>query len=210
MNILIIGASRGVGRQAVQQALDAGHHVTAFARDPSSLPSGHERLTLLPGDATNEADVRRAVVGRDAVVSALGSDNRRGPTQLYSTATANLVRTMSEAGVCRLIVLSNFGVLSEGSGNLATALLAWAVRLGLRDTLRDHRRALGYLQHSSLDWTAIRPMALTDGPRTGVYRVVPDGLPSGGMRISRADVADFMLKLLAGSQSGGQLPALAY
>lgn len=210
MKILIIGASRGVGRIAMQQALEKGHHVTAFARDPSSLPSTHERLTVLRGDATNEADIRHAVEGHDAVISALGSDNRRGPTQLYSTATANLVRAMNEAGVCRLIVLSNFGVLSEGSRHPLTALLAWAVRLGIRDTLADHRLAIEYLQRSSLDWTAIRPMALTDGPHTGVYRVVPDGLPSGGARISRADVADFMLRQLVGRLSSGQIPALAY
>lgn len=209
MKILIIGASRGVGRLAMQQALENGHHVTAFARDPSALP-GHERLTVLRGDATNEADIRHAVAGHDVVISALGSDNRREPTQLYSTATDNLVRAMSEAGVSRLVVLSNFGVLSEGSRHPLTALLAWAVRLSIRDTLADHRLALGYLERSSLDWTAIRPMALTDGPRTGVYRVVADGLPSGGMRISRADVADFMLRQLVTPLSGGQLPALAY
>lgn len=210
MKILIIGASRGVGRMATQQALEQGHHVTALARDPSSLPSEHDRLTVLRGDATNESDIRRAVDGNDAVISTLGSDNRRGPTRLYSTATANLVRAMSDAGVRRLVVLSNFGVLSEGSCHPLTASLAWVARMVLRDTLADHRLALQYLQKSSLDWTAIRPMALTDGRHTGVYRVVSEGLPSGGARISRADVADFMLKQLAGRVSGGQVPALAY
>lgn len=210
MNLLIIGASRGVGRLAVQQALDKGHRVTAFARDPSSLPSGQERLTVFRGDATNKDDVLEAVPGHDAVVSALGSDNRRGPTQLYSTAAANIVRAMTEAGVRRLIVLSNYGVLSEGSRHPLTALLAWAVRLAIRDTLADHRLALEYLRRSSLDWIAIRPMTLTNGPHTGIYRVAPNGLPSGGTRIARADVADFMLKQLAAPRSSGQLPALAY
>lgn len=210
MNILIIGASRGVGRHVVQQALDKGHHVTAFARDPSTLPSSHERLAVLRGDATNKAEVRNAVPGHDAVVSALGSDSRRGPTQLYSTATANMVRAMNETGVHRLIVLSNYGVLSEGSGHPVTALLAWAVRLAIRDTLADHRLALEHLKRSSIEWVAIRPMALTNGAHTGIYRVVPNGLPNGGTRISRADVADFMLKQVVNSMSGGQVPALAY
>ncbi|CAN7267000.1 SDR family oxidoreductase [Devosia sp. LjRoot16] len=209
MNILIIGASRGVGRLAVEQALDAGHHVTAFARNPSSLPI-HEHLTLAQGDATNDADVRKAVAGHDAVISALGSDHRRGPTQLYSTATTNLIEAMSSADVSRLIVLSNFGVLSESSHHPLTALLVWAVRLGIRHTLADHRLALRYLQRSTLDWTAVRPMALTDGPRTRNYRVVRDGLPNGGTRISSADVADFMLKQLIDSPFKGKLPALAY
>lgn len=210
MNILIIGASRGVGRLAMQQALAAGHQVTAFARNVSFLPSRQEQLRLVYGDATSEADVRNAVAGHDAVVSALGSDNRRGPTQLYSTSAANIVRAMSDAGVRRLVVLSNFGVLSEGSTHPLTALLAWAVQLGIRDTLADHRLALSHLQQSALDWTAIRPMALTDGPHTGVYRVVTDGLPSGGIRISRADVADFMLKQLTSPAFSGKVPAVAY
>ena len=209
MKILVVGASRGVGRLAVEQALDAGHCVTAFARNLSSLPS-HEQLTLVRGDATSLTDVRNAVAGHDAVISAPGSERRGGPTRLYSTATANIVEAMSEAGIGRLIVLSNFGVLSESSSHPLTALLAWAVRLGIRETLADHRLALQHLRRSPLDWTAIRPMALTDGPRTGVYRVTPNGLPRGGTRISRADVADFMLKQLIDPASNGKLPALAY
>ena len=209
MNLLIIGASRGVGRLAVEQALERGHDVTAFARNPSSLPN-HERLTVVHGDATRLEDVCNAVPGHDVVVSALGSDNRRGPTKLYSTATANIVQAMTAAGMRRLIVLSNYGVLSEGSAHPLTALLAWAVRLVIRETLADHRRALEHLRRSSLDWIAVRPMALTNGPRTGIYRVASEGLPGGGTRISRADVADFMLKQLASPLSSGQLPALAY
>jgi hypothetical protein len=117
---------------------------------------------------------------------------------------------MTDADVRRLIVLSNYGVLSEGSRHPLTALLAWAVRLAVRDTLADHRLALEHLKRSSLDWIAIRPMALTNGPHTGIYRVASKGLPSGGTRISRADVADFMLKQLATPLPSGQLPALAY
>jgi putative NADH-flavin reductase len=209
MKLLIIGASRGIGLEAVQQALAAGHHVTAFARSPASTPV-ESRLTWLSGDATNPADVDAAVAGRDAVISTLGSDNRRGPTHLYSTATTNLVRAMSASGVHRLVVLSNFGVLGESSCHPLTALMALGVRLGIRETLADHGLALAQLRKSSLDWTAIRPMALTDGPYTGLYRVAVDGLPAGGTRISRRDVADFMLKQLTSSAFLGQAPALAY
>ncbi len=209
MRILVIGASRGVGRLVVQQALDAGHNVTAFARDLSGIPDLHKPLRVLSGDATNEVDICRAVAGHDAVVSALGSDNRHGPTRLYSTAAANLVRGMSDAGISRLVVLSNFGVLSESSWHPTTALITCAVRLAIRDTLADHRLAIEAFKRSNLDWAAVRPMALFDGKHTGVYRVVSEGLPSGGWHISRADVADFMLRQLADT-SGQRTPAIAY
>lgn len=209
MNVLIIGASRGVGLLAVQQALAAGHRVTAFARSPATTPAG-SRLTWISGDALNPADIDAAMAGQEAVISTLGTDNRRGPTQLYSAATHNIVRAMDAAGVHRLIVLSNFGVLAERSCHPLTGLMALGVQLGIRDTLADHGRALDQLRRSSLDWTAIRPMALTDGAHTGIYRVAREGLPAGGTRISRPDVADFMVKQLASPAFLGQAPALAY
>lgn len=210
MKILICGASRGVGRCAVQQALEGGHEVTAFARNPSSLPRDQPRLTIVAGDATNPADVARAVVGHDAVLSTLGPDSRKGSTTLHSTAASAIVHAMTRSGVRRLIALSNFGVLSEGSAHPVTGLLAWMVRHSIRDALADHRLALQQMQDSSLDWIAVRPMALTNGAHTGKYRVVADGLPRGGTHISRADVADFMLKQVAAPQFNGKVPALAY
>ena len=210
MKIIVFGASRGVGRSVVDQALARGHEVTAFARDPSSMDRFDDRLKGVAGDATDPTDVADAIPGHDAVFVTLGADNRRGATTLYSKAAENIVAAMSAAGVKRLIALSNFGVLGESSSHPLTALLAMAVRFVTRDMLADHRLALSHFRQSSLDWTAVRPMALTDGPLKGVYRISLDALPSGGSRISRLDVADFMLKELDERRFVGQVPALAY
>jgi putative NADH-flavin reductase len=210
MKIIVVGASRGVGRSVVDQALARGHEVTAFARDPSSMDRFDDRLKGIAGDATDPEDVADAIPGHDAVFMTLGADNRRGATTLYSKAAENIVAAMSTAGVKRLIALSNFGVLGESSSHPLTALLAMAVRFITRDMLADHRLALSHFRQSSLDWTAVRPMALTDGPLQGAYRISLDALPSGGSRISRLDVADFMLKELDERRYVGQVPALAY
>jgi putative NADH-flavin reductase len=210
MKMAIIGAGRGVGRHAVEQALDLGHDVTAFARNADAVRHLGGRLTITAGDVTDPADVQRALAGQDTVLCTLGADDRQAATTLYSTAARNLAEAMPRAGVDRLIFLSNFGVLGEGSWHPATALLAMMVRRAIEGTLADHRRALDHHGGSPLRWTAVRPMALTKGARTGRYRVAPEGLPFGGTRISRADVADFMLKQIGDERYLGLAPAIAY
>jgi putative NADH-flavin reductase len=210
LKVIVFGASRGVGAHAVQQALAAGHDVTAFARKAESIAQSHERLTIVAGDVTNPLDVAAAMPGHDAALVTLGADNRRAPTSLYSDAIANVIRAMRLSGARRLVALSNFGVLGETSGHPLTATLATLVRFAIRHTLVDHRKALELLHSSPVDWTAVRPMALNHGPRTGNYRVARKGLPSGGMRISRADVADFMIRQLDDKDHVRGTPALAY
>lgn len=209
MKLAILGASRGVGWHAVEQALGLRHDVTAFARDISTLQHFGERVTTVAGDVTSPSDVERGLAGQDAVLCTLGADDRRATT-LYSTAARNLADAMPKAGVGRLIFLSNFGVLDEASWHPATGLLAMIVRRAIPGTLADHRRALDHLRASSLRWTAVRPMRLTDGALTGRYRTASDGLPFGGTKIARADVADFMLKQLGDESSVGRAPAIAY
>ena len=210
MKIVIFGASRGVGRHAVEQALSLGHNVTAVARNAGTLQHLGGRATTVTGDVTSPSDVERSLAGQDAVLCTLGADDRRVANRLYSTAARTLAEAMPRAGVGRLIFLSNFGVLGEGSWHPATGLLASVVRRAIPGTLADHRCAIDHLRASSLRWTAVRPMALTNGVLTERYRVAPDGLPFGGTRISRADVADFMLKQLRDEQFLGLAPAIAY
>jgi putative NADH-flavin reductase len=117
---------------------------------------------------------------------------------------------MDDQGVRRLMFLSNFGVLGEKGSGAPTAAVVFLAKLTLRPTLEDHRRALDELRKHDSEWIAVRPMMLTDGARTGEYRVALDGLPRGGARISRADVADFMLKQVTSGEYVHRVPAIAY
>lgn len=209
MKILIVGAGRGVGRAVAERAIGMGHEVVGLVRSMPAAEPALPGVTYTQGDASLSADIDRRVSGQDAVICTLGAD--RGPTvSLYSAAARNLVSAMSKHSVRRLIYLSNFGVLGERSPHPVTALMTALVRLTLQSTLADHREALRVLDQSDLNWTAVRPMALTNGKARGAYRVSRSALPAGGFRIARADVADFMLKELDSELYSRAAPAIAY
>lgn len=209
MNIVIIGATGGVGRLLVERTLEEGHQVTAAVRNPVALTMIHDRLRIVTCDVRDQASVDRAVAGHDAVFCTLGEPSR-GPTTLYSTGARNVVRAMRANSVPRVVFLSNFGILDETAADMAGALLLFMVRRFIRHTLDDHRRALDEIRAQAAEWVVVRPLALTNGPRTGQYRVAVEGLPPKGTKIARADVADFMLRQATATEYLNQAPALAY
>ncbi|GIW37780.1 MAG: NmrA family transcriptional regulator [Meiothermus sp.] len=192
MKIVVFGASRGVGLQVVQQALEQGHSVTAFARNPS-FPN-HAHLSVMRGDIFDPEVVSRAVQGQDAVVIALGAGNQAGD-QTRSQGTAHIVRAMQQYGVRRVVAVSSFGV-----GDSRKGLIAHAAWLFLKAALEEHERQEKTLMESGLDWTIVRPTGLTNDAKTGAYKIGS----SGRGRISRADVADFILKALEDSSYIGK------
>jgi putative NADH-flavin reductase len=209
MNFIIFGASRGVGRCLVEQALDQGHHVTAAVRNPAAMQMTHERLRVVCCDVLNAASVKDALAGQDVVFCTLGSDTK-GPLTLYSEGARNIVHGMQSHPVRRLIFLSNFGVLGETAQDLRGTALLFLINRVIRHTLADHRRALDEIQGHAPEWVVVRPMILRNKPLTGRYRIAVDGLPVKGMSIARADVADFMLRQVASNDYLYQVPAIAY
>lgn len=194
VNVLVFGASGGTGREVVKQALDHGHSVRAFVRDPDKLEIKHAKLALIAGDVTEYASVERAVSGADAVASALGSGNSLGSDQALIDGVQNIVRAMEHAGVRRFVYLSMLGV--GGSGRqLGFADRYIVLPLLLRNVMKDHARKEALIQQSTLDWVIVRPPRLTNGPYTGRYRSGEDVREKTLLAsISRADVADFMVK----------------
>jgi putative NADH-flavin reductase len=209
MKVVVFGASRGVGRCLVERALAQGHEVTAAVRNPATVDLTHERLRVLPADVLNPASVGQAVAGQDVVFCAVGTDSE-GPTTLYSAGARTILHAMRVHGVRRLIFLSNFGALNEAAQDVRGAALLWLAKRLIRHTLADHRRALEEIQGHNVEWVAVRPLPLTDGPWTGRYRIAVDGIPIKGTRIARADVADFMLQQAASDEYVHKIPAIAY
>jgi putative NADH-flavin reductase len=209
MNLAIIGANGGVGRCLVRQALEAGHQVTAAMRNPSTFPLSHERLRPLACDVLDGISVGRAVAGQDAVYCALGESHRKA-TRLYSEGARNIVRAMRNHEVRRIVFLSNFGMLDETADDWKGRLMLLLVRHVIGSTLTDHRRAFETIRARIPEWVVVRPLALTNGPFTGRYRTVTEGLPPGGIRIARADVADFMLRQATTDDHLNCAPAIAY
>src|ERR687891_513400 len=195
MKVLIFGATGGTGRELIRQALDRGHSVTAFARDPSALDE-RDGLSPLAGDALDATAVERAVAGHEAVLCALGRP-ATSPGTVRSQGTRNIVRAMESAGPRRLICQSTIGI-GDSRPLLPPLYRYLLVPTLLRRTFAEHARQETTVRSSQLDWTIVRAGALTDGARTGSYRHgFPPSEPSIEFEISRADVAEFTLSLLA-------------
>ncbi|NIT61650.1 MAG: NAD(P)H-binding protein [Aliifodinibius sp.] len=207
MRLIIFGSTGSIGRQLVKQALEQGHTVTAFARDPVRVDIKHANLQVIQGDVLDPTSVEKAVRGHDAVLCSLGA-GRKG--MVRSEGTRNIIRAMEKAGVRRFICQSTLGV-GESRGNLNFVWKHLMFGLLLRPAYADHVSQENHVKRSHLDWTIVRPGAFTDGERTGQYR---HGFPGTDkttkLKISRADVADFMLKQLMDNTYLHQSPGLSY
>ena len=207
MKLVIFGSTGNTGHQLVLQALEQGHTVTAFARNPAKLEIEHANLTAVQGDALDSASVEKAVDRQDAVLCSLGAGAKG---TIRSEGTRNIVRAMEKAGVSRFICQSTLGI-GNSRANLDFFMKHIMFGFLLRRAYADHVSQEDYVKESRLDWTIVRPAALTDGNRTGVYR---HGFPSTDKtikgKISRADVADFMLKQLTDRTYLHETPGLSY
>ena len=191
MKIIVFGATGGVGKSVVAQALDAGLEVTAFVRTPSKMDITHENLKLIQGDAFNQRDVSAAIVGHDAVVSCIGSNQGMKESTEIQEMAKNIVDGMKEHNVERIIYTASAGVHKEIPG-----VSGKLVMFMLKNPLKDHRAAVDYIQANGLNYTIVRPMGLTDQPFTGKYRESATSVPEKSRTIPRADVAHFIVKAL--------------
>lgn len=207
MRIIIFGSTGTIGRELVIQSLEQGHIVTAFARKPAKLEIKHNNLNPVAGNVLDPIAVQQAVANHDAVMVALGA-GRKGTVR--SEGTLNIIRAMEQTGMKRLICLSTLGA---GDSSKVLNFFWKYVMFGLllRTAYADHQLQEKFIKKSSLHWTIVRPAAFTDGDSTGEYR---HGFSSSeknlSLTISRADVADFMLKQLGNDQYLQQAPGLSY
>ena len=250
MNLLIFGATGGTGGALVEQAVEQGHVVTAFARDPSKVSTTHQNLRVVQGDILDPTSVEAAVRGQDAVLSALGVRVKVWPliavvvisqvirrlahligpigwlvrlglpllaylilfrrTTAMSEGARNIVRAMENLGVKRFVYESSLGI-GDSKGQLGPLFNYLMIPVLLRNIFADKEIQEKVIQASPLDWVIVRPAVLTNGPRTGVYR---SGFPATDKtirtKISRADVADFMLKQATTDAYLRKTPGVSY
>ena len=209
MKLVIFGATGGTGRHVVEQALEQGHTVTAFARTPSKLDIQHPHLKVAQGDVRDLSSVEQAVQGQDAVVCILGSGQQL-KSKIRSEGTRQIIQAMEQTGVRRFICQSTMGVGdSWGSLNFFWKYIMFGFIL--RNVFADHELQESYVQQSDLDWTIVRPGAFVEGDRTGQYRHGFSGTDkTSKLEITRGDVADFLLKQLSDDAYLHQTPSLSY
>jgi putative NADH-flavin reductase len=203
MKLVVFGAAGKSGRQIVEQALASDHEVTAFVRNPAAIKTKHPKLNVVRGDALDAASVAEAIAGQDGVLFAIGT-NRRSTITVCADSTRNIISAMKEHGVRRFIILSAYGA----SETKDTALYSKVLRSLIGKRVEDKDRQEELVRACDLEWVLVRPPLLTNGPRRGSYRVgfdIPIKLFSS---VSRADVAEFMLKQLTDNTYLHQAPTI--
>jgi putative NADH-flavin reductase len=195
--LLVIGASRGVGLDTVKAALAAGHRVRAFARGAAFIPIESPQLEKIATDALDPANVAQAVAGVDAVIQTLGAPRTAqsvlAATTLFSRSTRILIDAMRGGGIKRLVTVTGLGAGdSRGHGGFLYDALFFPLILKRIYDDKDVQEQM--IRASDLDWTIVRPGLLTSGPATGAVRALADPKDWGGGYISRADVAEFLVR----------------
>jgi putative NADH-flavin reductase len=209
--VLVIGASRGIGLETVKAALLAGHGVRALARSGANIPIQNANLDKLSGDALDRDVIRKALDGVEAVIQTLGVDISPRAiferTTLFSQSTRILVDAMKAAGVKRLIAVTGLGAGdSRGHGGLLYDAIAFPLILKRVYDDKDVQERI--IRSSGLDWTIVRPGLLTNRPATGQYRVLTKPRDWRFGVISRAGVADFLVRQIDDRALIGSTPLL--
>lgn len=194
MKVVVFGATGGTGREIVVQALEAGHEVTVIARNPDAVDIRGERLEIFQGDVLNLASFSKRIASHDAVLSALGVNHRK-PTTVYSEGTENIAKAMQEAGVRRLVCLSSAGLeIPEDTPWMMRQTIKLVIQPMFKFAYEDMAQMEKKVRGSGLDWTIVRPPRLTNGPKTGMYRMAMNRHLPKAQGIARADLADYMIK----------------
>lgn len=208
MKLIVFGATGGIGSRIVEQALAKGHEVTAFARTPSKLDVDHKRLSPFQGNVLDPISVELAVRRHDGVLVALGAPPR-DKSDIRSKGTKNIITAMEKAGPRRLVCLSTLGM--GESWQQIPLLYKFLFSTFLKRAFKDHKKQEDYIRKSGLEWIIARPGAFTDDGKTGRYRhgfAVTDRTIKG--KISRVDVADFMLNQLEDDTYLYKAPGISY
>jgi putative NADH-flavin reductase len=191
--LAIFGATGRAGQHLVQQALDSGYNVRVLARNPGKLAAQSDRLVTVRGSLSETACIDEVITGTDVVLSVLGPTNNE-PTFEISKGTASIISAMKKHGVKRLIISAGAGVGDPGDApKLFNKLINVALKATARNVYEDMLKTVELVRASGLEWTVVRVPRLTDSPPTGTIRVGMVGQGTGA-NLTRADMAEFMLK----------------
>jgi putative NADH-flavin reductase len=207
VRLVIFGATGGTGRLLVEQALSAGHDVTAFAR-PGSTIEARPRLSIVIGSVLDSAAVASVIAEQDAVLCALGGRPWRN-SRICSSALRRIIPGMKQHGIRRILAISSLGA-GDTRGDVGWFARNVLFRVLLRTEIADKEAMEDLLLASGLDWTVVRVGLLTDGSLCGELRVADDHSIQGMGRIARSDVATFMLAQIGSEFWKCRRPVLVY
>ncbi len=209
MKIAIIGASRGIGAELLKASVEDNHEVTALVRDPTKLNTSIPGLKVIKGNILDPSSMNAAITGQDASCVCIGIPPTRKPVDVFSRGTQNVLNVIDKGSNQKFILVTGIGAGdSKGHGGFFYDRIINPLLLG--NIYVDKDRAESIVKASNVEWLIVRPGFLTNGLRTGKYRVIENlsGVTAG--KISRADVADFILEQLASPTCFGKTPLVTY
>ncbi|GAA4414346.1 NAD(P)H-binding protein [Nibrella viscosa] len=207
--IALFGGSGKTGQQFLEQALAKGYTIKALVRNPAKVTQTSPNLEVIKGDVLNPADVEKTVQDTDLVVSLFGQV-KDSPKTVQTDGTRNIVATMQKCRVPRIISLSGGGLPYEkDQPKVPDKLIRFIMKVAVPHMLTDAQGHYEVLKNSGLKWTIVRGPRLTDDPKQGTYRVGWVGV-NASTKISRSDLADFVLKLVEDEQYDAQMPFVSY
>lgn len=201
MKLTVFGATGRTGVEVVEQGLAAGHEIRAVVRDSTRLAPDRAGLEVVVADVMDPATIVEAVAGSDAVISTIGTRNRRKPTTVCADTSRSIVEAMHKAGTRRLVVVSGTGPFDEGEGPGMRYFIKPLGRLFLKHVFADFVAREKIVRASGLDWTILRPPSLTDKPATGQYRTRRDLNLHRNFAVPRADLAHLILAVSTDSDT---------
>jgi putative NADH-flavin reductase len=211
MKILLLGGNGAVGQLALDEFLNANHDVKALVRNASTLTRKHARLTVVQGDPTNAADLENVLAGQDAVLSTIGARTNKKTTLRADVAT-NLLAGMKKHGVRKLVWLDAAGVGSSKKFVQRSSFLLGRIimPLFLDNMYEDAAVADALIEKSDREWVIVRPMSFTNNAKTGRVSVVTDMSLTVQLRLrmTRADVAAFLVEQVLKDHYVGQMPII--
>jgi putative NADH-flavin reductase len=206
MQVAILGASGMTGKQLIEQALAAGHTVLALARSPEKILFDDPRVIKRKADAFDDASVIAALEGAEAVITTVGKRDLRDKRINLSTAAHNgVIAGMREHNIRRLLVISSTGAARIKRKGIRRNIYLFLRRKYYLDMFEMEGQVMG----SGLDVTMLRAPLLYDGPVTGQCRVIENEDYQNGIKISRADVAHFLVKELTENSWVNRVIAIA-
>lgn len=209
-NLIVFGATGPTGREFVKQALDKGCELTIVVRDPLSFDMNHPKMKVIKGDVMKRSSFENEMLGKDAVISCLGSGGKTKPTLIYSKGIENIISTMEKSSVKRITCISALCLSTNDRMSFMGKLLTKFVQKIYKEPYKDMRSMEKILEKANLQWTIVRPPMLTNKTKTGIYRLGINGHISRPFSISRADLASYMLKSINDSRTFRAKVEIAY
>ena len=208
MRLLILGASGRTGNHLVRQAIALGYEVTAFVRKPNKLPLSHESLRVIIGDARDRFAVERAFQYADTVIDAIlpPADD---PESTHADIITTVIHAMKKNGVARLVGFCDTHINIQHAGSAITQRLGTLLMRPSANRLsRTSQHYVDAIMHSQLDWSIVRTHTLTDDTFSGLYAIDPSNRTLSA-KVSRANAADFMLRIAANGSHINELPIIS-